>query len=121
MVTRICDEVVERPIYCDEIGITAYGATKGRNYLLQAPGDFKVELLFQTNGGVNPVINGLTNEILIAVIIDRITILNEVVPSRENERALDHLKDALSFLESRSIKRGQQQLSQPNCFNQHLT
>lgn len=112
MVTRIGDEVAEYPIYRDELGITAYGANKGRNYKLTIPGGEIMELLFQTNGGPNPQVNGLTNEILIAVLIDRLSILNQELPSQQNLRALNHLEDALANLESRSLRRNLLQITQ---------
>lgn len=105
MVTRVGDEVPERPVYRDPIGITCYGGSIGRNYQFISPTGFEYELLFQTNGGAHPKANGLTNEVLLATLIDRLTIQNGVMPCRENERALDNLKDALSFLEARASRR----------------
>lgn len=104
MVTRVGDEIPERPVYRDPIGITCYGGSLGRNYKLTSPTGYESELLFQTFGGVLPKANGVTNEVLLATLIDRLSIQNSQVPCRENERALDNLKDALSFLEARAAR-----------------
>lgn len=104
MVTRVGDEIPERPVYRDPIGITCYGGSLGRNYKLTSPTGYEYELLFQTFGGVLPKANGVTNEVLLATLIDRLSIQNSQVPCRENERALDNLKDALSFLEARAAR-----------------
>lgn len=101
MVTRVGDDIPERPVYRDQIGITCYGGKTGRNYKFLSPTGFECELLFQTNGGNQPKADGLTNEVLLVSLIDRLTIQNTRMPCRENERALDNLKDALSFLEAK--------------------
>lgn len=111
MLTRIGDEVVEYPVYRDELGITAYGGDKGQNYTLTMPGGDKMELLFQNGNGPIGSINGLSNEIIIAVLIDRLSILNNRAPCKQNLRAMAHLEDALANLESRSLHRGRMQIS----------
>ena len=104
MVTRVGDDIPERPVYRDPIGVTAYGGPYGSNYKFISPTGFSFELLFQTHSSAQSKPNGLTNEILLAILIDRLTILNNRIACRENERTLDCLKDALSFLEAKSIK-----------------
>lgn len=105
MVTRVEDEVVERAIYRDEMGTTVYGGTKGRNYEVKSPSGFLTELLFQVGFGPTSPVNGLTNEILIATVIDRIKIQNGFQSCDQNVRALAHLEDALASLESRAFRR----------------
>lgn len=104
MTTRICDEVPERPVYRDKLGTCAYGGIKGINYTFQSHTGYTTEILFNTNSEINQKANGLTDEVLLAVLIDRLTIANATLPCRENERALDNMKDALSFLESKNVK-----------------
>jgi hypothetical protein len=104
MVTRIGDEISERPVYRDPIGITSYGGVNGYNYKFTSPTGFEFELFFQTTNNGEAKANGLTNEVLLATLIDRLMIQNQKLPCRENERALDHLKDALSFLEARAAR-----------------
>ena len=51
------------------------------------------------------VVNGTTNETVIAVLIDRLQFLGGVLPSEENERAVFHLKEALIVLNQRTADR----------------
>ena len=46
-------------------------------------------------------INGFTNEAVIAILIDRILHLNEIVPCEENVKALARLQEAKELLEKR--------------------
>mgnify|MGYP006935493646 CR=1 FL=1 len=53
--------------------------------------------------------DGTTNEELIAVLINRITFLQEKFPCKENEQCITHLQEGLHWLESRTaarLKRG---------------
>jgi len=50
-------------------------------------------------------INGIQNEPLIAILIDRITMLNTLFPCPENLLALKHLGEALEALEFRTKNR----------------
>ena len=49
--------------------------------------------------------DGTTNEEVLAMLIDRLTIMNAKVPSRETSLALTKLEEALSWLEVRTKKR----------------
>lgn len=65
-----------------------------------------VEIQFQ-QGAVtsdNPV-NGLTNEALIAILIDRLGNLNQLVPSEHNHKAIHSLRDAAHALNLRRMSR----------------
>lgn len=97
MVTRICDEVPERSVYRDTLGIVSYGGYKGLNYTFKAHTGFSTEILFQSNLAVNAKADGLTPEVLLATLIDRLRIDNELNPCRETTRALANMLDALSF------------------------
>ncbi len=46
-------------------------------------------------------INGFTNEAVIAILIDRILHLNDIVPCEENVKALARLQEAKELLEKR--------------------
>lgn len=49
--------------------------------------------------------DGTTNEVVLAVIIDRLQFLDELVPSDFNKDAIMHVQAALSALESRTADR----------------
>jgi hypothetical protein len=49
-------------------------------------------------GNPNEVVNGLTNEVLLAVLMDRIEVLDERVPHDSNKVALGHIKSAYDAL-----------------------
>ena len=49
--------------------------------------------------------DGTTNEEIISVLIDRMLTLNKKHPCVENEKVLLCLKDALTYLEIRTLKR----------------
>lgn len=51
--------------------------------------------------------DGTTNEEVLAVLIDRIVFLNNIMSSVENTEALSHLYGALACLKSRTLKRTQ--------------
>lgn len=57
------------------------------------------------DGELVTVIDGTTNEEVIAVLIDRIKHLNEKLPSEHNEEAVKHLEAALAALEARTTDR----------------
>lgn len=50
-------------------------------------------------------VNGVTSEALLAVLIHRTEELNKNFPCEENERAIEHMKDALAAFEERTAKR----------------
>ena len=60
--------------------------------------------------------DGFTNEILLAIVLDRLEHLNEAVPCPWNEKAKECLGDALLLLKSRTfdrIKRGVEGTNKP--------
>ncbi len=60
---------------------------------------------FQTGPVPENGVNGLTTECLIAMNIDRLKKLNDIVPCVENENAIKYLEAALYHLELRTAKR----------------
>jgi hypothetical protein len=52
--------------------------------------------------------NGLTNEVVIDILVDRLFRLNAKFPCRENSLAITHLEDALHWLEERTRQRRRQ-------------
>ncbi|HET8686023.1 MAG TPA: hypothetical protein VFM18_05085 [Methanosarcina sp.] len=77
---------------------------KGHNYQVVA-GPTVTYINFQNGGVADKGVNGLTNEALIAILIDRMYHLNSKFPCRENDRAIQHLEEALVNLEVRSARR----------------
>lgn len=49
--------------------------------------------------------NGLTNEVLLAILIDRTTVLNGRFHSEYNDKAIEHMKEALQAFEDRTLSR----------------
>jgi hypothetical protein len=64
------------------------------------------EIVFQ-NGPIGEVgVNGLTHEVLLAIIIDRLRAFQSgPYAGNENRIALDHCEMALAFLHMRTVKR----------------
>lgn len=60
---------------------------------------------FQRGGVVDNGVNGLTNESLLSILIDRMNHLNGKFHCKENDRAIQHLEEALVNLEVRSARR----------------
>ena len=52
--------------------------------------------------------NGLTNEVLLDILIDRVVRLNGKYPCRENSLALTHMEEARGWLEERTRQRRSQ-------------
>jgi len=73
------------------------------------PGKVSVELKFQ-HGPINEVgVNGITNEVCAAIIIDRLEYFQTTkYACGENERALAHFREGLLELESRTKRRTEQ-------------
>ena len=60
---------------------------------------------FQLGPVKKAVLNGLTNEALLAILIHRTEYLNKQFPCRENEYAIELMKRALECFESRTKNR----------------
>lgn len=63
------------------------------------------EILFQNGNTIENGINGLTNEVLLAILIHRTKSLNDKFPCEENALAIESMKKALSLFEERIIER----------------
>jgi hypothetical protein len=92
-------------VYANAISSLADGTNvEGHQYHIVA-GKERVDLNFQFGGVANNGVNGITNEALLAILIHRMHFLNRQFWSRENERVITSLEDALAFLEVRTARR----------------
>lgn len=51
------------------------------------------------------IVNGTTNEEVLAMLIDRMEFLQEILPCDENEQILRNLRESLSLVEKRAAER----------------
>lgn len=66
----------------------------------------EIEILFQNGSIADKGVNGLTQEVLLAIIIDRLKAFsNGPYPSKETACALTHLQEALMWLQQRTRDR----------------
>jgi hypothetical protein len=109
--------VTSEMIYKDHNGITVIANSgrglEGHSYEINLP---PADTGFQTQkqltrinfqSGSVPVngINGITNEVLLAILINRTKILDSQFPCAENKTAISHMEDALGILEQRTHRR----------------
>ena len=92
-----------------QISVTAVGdRTKGNTYpiyLIEYPNHPTTRTDFQT-GLPSEGINGLTNEILLSIVADRLRDFQAgPYPCDENEMALSNVLNAMNFLQSRTRSR----------------
>jgi hypothetical protein len=66
---------------------------------------FLAVLEFQNGPIAANGVNGITNESLLAILIHRTKILNEKFQCSENDRAIQHMEEALANLEVRTARR----------------
>jgi len=75
-------------------------------YQITAPGTPVVMLKFQQGAMNESALNGITNEALLAVVIDRLRGFQQgQFPSRENAIALTRIEEALMWLHRRTVDR----------------
>lgn len=99
-------------IYTDHNGLavnaisysTILGDVKGRVYQVLA-GAKMLDISFQRGPVPENGVNGLTNEALLAILIDRTRFLDNKFPCDENKRAVQHMEEALVNLEVRTARR----------------
>lgn len=60
---------------------------------------------FQIGGVADNGVNGITNEALLAILIHRTRFLNGKFHCSENDRAIQHMEEALVNLEARTARR----------------
>lgn len=68
--------------------------------------------------------DGTTNEEVLAVLIDRITYLNSIMPDYHNEMCISLLKSGLNHLQARTVERmaqGVEGTNKPTVQNIHKT
>ena len=96
-VTNICNEQIE---------VTVYKA--GHTYRVDVPGESSVTLSFQDGPVLEDGngVNGITNEVLHAILIDRMRFLQAgEYPCRENALALTNIEQSLMWLHKRTRDR----------------
>lgn len=99
-------------IYTDHNGLavnaisysTILGDVKGHVYQVLA-GAKTLDISFQRGPVPDNGVNGLTNEALLAILIDRTKFLDNKFPCDENKRAVQHMEEALVNLEVRTARR----------------
>lgn len=105
-------------IYQDGNGLTAHAFDHVKedlgHFYNVALGKQTAYIAFQ-NGPV-PIhgVNGVTNESLLAILIHRTKILNDMFPCEENRIAIEHMKKALESFESRTKNRIQRNVEGKN-------
>lgn len=71
-----------------------------------ALGDHTLDLLFQTGNPSQVGVNGISNEALLAVVLDRLRCFQKgEFASRENALAITHLEESLNWLHNRTLSR----------------
>lgn len=110
------DDITATTIYTDHNGLTVVSfagedeRVEGRDmvghvYNVGPTTDGYQLVQFQQGPVPANGVNGVTNETLLAILIDRTTKLNEQFACPENEVAIEHMKAALRSLEDRTNKR----------------
>jgi len=85
--------------------------TEGHSYELDSFEGTKTQTIkfihkrLNSNGDLETVSDGTTNEELLKVLIDRLSVLNNKFPCRENSIAITKIEEALMWLEKRTKNR----------------
>lgn len=77
---------------------------KGHEYAVQF-GDNIHYVNFQNGAITANGVNGLTNELLLIILIHRTKYLNDLFPCQENEKAIEHMEQALAQFNKRTSDR----------------
>lgn len=95
-------------IYQDDNGVNAFtfegAGDEGHLYRVVA-GPVDLTLKFQQGGVATAGVNGITSEVLLAVLIDRTKHLDSKFPCIENREALLRLEKALMWFNTRTANR----------------
>jgi len=92
-------------IYFDHNDVIVMGDGVGNNYSINHGSGLNSTLLnISFQKGPVPVngVNGITNESLLAILVNRTKILNDKFPCEENRLAILHMTQALTWLEERT-------------------
>lgn len=81
-------------------------------------GSEQVTIDFQRGPVKDNGVNGLTNEALLAILIDRTKQLDDKFPCKENKEAIHHMGEALAWLNKRTAARLQQGVEGTNVAHQ---
>lgn len=102
-----------KQVHSDHNGLQVFEITPAHEYLVTAPQGEKLSgiapIAFQSGPVKEAGVNGLTNEALLAILIDRTEQLNKLYPCRENSIAITKMQEALMWFEKRTadrLKRG---------------
>lgn len=79
---------------CDTVILDESKGKQGTNYTVNLANRPEIKLNFQSGPIDNTGLNGLTNEILLEILLDRTKILNNILPCCENDEAIFHLNKA---------------------------
>lgn len=103
-------------IHADKNGLTVHTDEQnpGQQYVITKDRMAFANLHFQSGSVDTAGVNGLTNEALIEILIDRTEQLDKIVPCIENKVALLHLNTALKALEARAKRREAEQQAASN-------
>lgn len=78
-------------------------------HVSHSEGDGDVAYIMFQNGPVSDNgINGLTNEVLLEILLHRTAVLDSRFPCHENKMALKHMREALVFLDMRTKRRSKE-------------
>ena len=102
-----------RQIHSDHNGIRVLEVGAAHEYLIatasQVDGQIQVKGIAPISFQQGPVkeagVNGVTNEALLAILIDRTEQLNKLYPCRENSIAITKMQEALMWFEKRTADR----------------
>ncbi len=100
-------------IYTDTNGVVVHAVsddeipyTSGHVYEIEGlPAPEALTVRFQQGPVKECGVNGVTSEALLAIVVDRLQILDGLFPCDDNKKALQHLLSALTALENRTKKR----------------
>lgn len=84
---------------------TVFFAAEGTPVDGGVPLDIFASIEFQAGPIPTHGVNGLTNEILIDILVERIGLLNKMFPCRENSLAITKLEEANHWLHARTARR----------------
>lgn len=100
---------MNKVIHKDHNGVEVSVVKEGHYYVIDAMvKDSKhavASIKFQDGPVPDKGVNGLTNEALLAILIDRTTHLNNLYHSTDNDSAIRHMSMALAAFNNRTNKR----------------